>query len=288
MRILLTGANGAFGALAAHELLRRGHRVAASMRDPAGRNAASAAALTAAGADVVEIDVTDDASVGSGTASAVDALGGLDALINVAGMGTYGLSEGFTSRQLLDIYDLNVVGIHRMMRASLPAMRVQGAGLVINVSSLLGRLSMPFYGPYSATKFAVETLSETYRVELAQFGVDVVLVEPGGFKTTWIESLVQPADAASLTGYGAFADAPAQTLAAVDALLDANPAQDPGKVATAIADLVEMPAGQRPVRTVIDFMGMAEAVLAMNERLSEATQGIYRGFGMDGLLKLAT
>ena len=184
--------NGAFGALAARVALQAGHQLAATMRDPESRNRDAAAALREAGATVIEIDVTDDVSVAKGTEAAIAALGGLDVLANVAGIGTHGLSEGFTADQLLRLFDINVVGAHRMMRAALPSLRKQGAGLVINVSSLLGRLSMPFYGPYSATKFALETLSDTYRVELSQLGVDVVLVEPGGFKTSRIGNLVHP------------------------------------------------------------------------------------------------
>jgi NAD(P)-dependent dehydrogenase (short-subunit alcohol dehydrogenase family) len=285
-RIVMTGANGAFGALAAHELLRRGHQLVATMRDPNGRNTEAAAALRAAGATVVDIDVTNDDSVSAGIRSAMDALGGIDVLANVAGVGTHGLSEGFTPDQMLRLFDLNVVGVHRMMRAVLPAMRQQRSGLVINIASLLGRLSLPFYGPYSASKFALETLSDTYRVELSQFGVDVVLVEPGGFKTTWIDNLVRPADAATLSGYGTFADAPRQTLEAIEAMLATKPEQDPIKVAEAILALVETPAGQRPVRTVVDFLGMAEPVIAMNDMLADATAGVYRAFGMEGFLTL--
>ncbi|CAO3427917.1 SDR family NAD(P)-dependent oxidoreductase [Azospirillum endophyticum] len=285
-KILMNGANGAFGALASRAALEAGHRLVASMRDPEGRNRGAAAALREAGATVVEIDVTDDASVAQGTEASVAALGGLDVLVNLAGTGTHGLSEGFTAEQLLRLFDINVVGAHRMMRATLPHLRQQGNGLVINISSLLGRLSMPFYGPYSATKFALETLSESYRVELSQFGVDVVLVEPGGFKTSWIGNLVHPADTARLAGYGDFAAAPDQALEGYRAFLDGKPEQDPGKVAAAITGLIDSPAGTRPARTVVDFVGMAESVTALNEQLLDVTTTIYRAFGLEDLLTL--
>ncbi len=235
---------------------------------------------------MVEIDVTDDGSVIKGVNDAVAAFGGLDILVNVAGVGTHGLSEGFTPDQMLRLYDTNVVGIHRMMRAVLPTFRSQREGLVINVSSLLGRLSLPFFGPYSATKFALETLSDTYRAEMSQFGVDVVLVEPGGFKTTWIDALVYPEDTERLAGYGEFAKVPAQTMKDVESLLDAKPEQDPAKVSDAILRLIETPAGARPQRTVVDFIGMAEPVIMMNKTLDQATAGVYQAFGSDGLLRL--
>lgn len=165
-------------------------------------------------------------------------------------------------------------------------MRAQRSGLVINVSSLLGRLVLPFYGPYSATKYAVEALSDSYRVELSQFGVDVVLVEPGGFKTSWIGNLVHPQDQDRLEGYGEFAKAPDQALAGYEQFLDSHPSQDVGQVTSAIVGLVEAPAGTRPNRTVVDFVGMGEQVDKMNEQLAQVTAGIYQAFGVDGLLKL--
>lgn len=285
-RILMTGANGAFGGLAAKAALQGGHQLVATLRDPEGRNAHAAAALRAHGAIVIDLDVTADESVARGAEAAIAALGGLDVLVNVAGVGTHGLTEGFTPAQLTRLFDLNVVGVHRMMRAVLPTLRAQQSGLVINISSLLGRLSLPFYGPYSATKFALESLSDTYRVELSQFGVDVVLVEPGGFKTSWIDALVHPEDIRRLSDYGAFADAPRQTMKDIEAMLATKPEQDPAKVSDAILALIEMPAGARPQRTVVDFIGMAEPVDRMNDLLARETAGVYEAFGSDPLLAL--
>ena len=286
--VLMTGANGAFGDLAVQPLLAGGHQLAATMRDPEGRNAVAANALRKAGATVVDIDVADDVSVAKGTEAAISALGGVDVLVNVAGTGTHGLSEAFTSDQLLSLFDVNVVGIHRMMRAVLPTFRAQGSGLVINIASLLGRLSMPFYGTYSATKFAVETLSDTYRVELSQFGVDVVLIEPGGFKTSWIDNLIHPKDTDRLASYGDFAAMPEQALKDYDAFLDTKPEQDATKVADAIVRLIDTPAGTRPQRTVVDFIGMGDLVHGMNDQLAQVTAGVYGSFGIDALLQLKT
>ena len=287
-KILTTGANGAFGGLAVKALLNKGHQVVATMRDPEGRNTEAAAALRDAGATVVDIDVTNDASVVKGVEAAIAAMGGIDVLANVAGTGTHGLTEGFTPEQMLRLFNVNVVGVHRMTRAVLPTLRAQGYGLVINVSSLLGRLSMPFYGPYSATKFAVETLSDSYRVEVSQSGVDVVLVEPGGFKTSWIGNLVLPQDEARLETYGEFAKVPNQALAGYEQFLETKPDQDVNKVAEAIVALVEAPAGSRPNRTVVDFLGMGDQVAKMNDLHTHVTTGIYHSFGVEGLLTLKT
>ncbi|MBL4805727.1 MAG: SDR family NAD(P)-dependent oxidoreductase [Rhodobacteraceae bacterium] len=280
LKILITGTSGAFGSLGILTLLRAGHNVAASMRDINGRNKSSATALREKGAHVVEIDVTDDASVAAGTAAAIDVLGGLDVLVNNAGSGAHGIAEAFDPAQLLHLYDVNVVGVHRLTRAVLPTFRAQSSGLVLNVSSLLGRLSIPFYGPYSATKFALETLTETYRAELSGFGIDFALIEPGGFPTTFIDNTTLPADTERLSQLGAFADVPPKSLANFHAALDANPAQDPQKVADAIKAVIETPAGQRNFRTIVDFMGTADPVGVLNTTLDQVHDAVYSTFGI--------
>ena len=287
-KILITGTNGAFGTMVVTKLLDAGHAVAASMRDINGRNSDSAKTLRAAGVHVVEIDVADNASVEAGTNAAKSALGGIDVLVNNAGTGAHGLHEAFSPEQLLKLYDVNVVGTHRMMRAVLPTLRAQKSGLVLNISSLLGRLSIPFYGPYSATKFALETLSETYRAELSGFGVDVALVEPGAFPTTFMDNVMHPNDDARLAQYGAFADAPAQSYANSGAALKANPQQDPQKVADAIVRIIDTPAGQRSFRTIVDFMGLAEPASVLNSTLDQVTGGVYAAFGIADMRVLKT
>lgn len=287
-KILITGGNGEFGRLAVNKLLAAGHSVVATMRDPKGRNKEPADTLIAAGANVVDIDVTDEANIENGVVDAIETLGGLDVLINNAGTGAHGLLEGFSGDQMLRLSDVNVVGPHRMMRAVLPYMRDQSAGLILNVSSLLGRISLPFYGPYSATKFALETMTETYRAELSQFGVDVAIIEPGGFSTTFVGNLVRPNDTARLSGYGAFAYVPAMSLQSFHDKLDANPLQDPVKVAEAMVMVIATPAGQRDFRTIVDFMGMADTVGVHNAGTLEMTNGMHTAFGIAHLRTLKT
>ena len=159
-KILITGANGGFGKLTTQALLAGRHTVVASMRDIDGRNKPVAEELSSAGAHVVEINVTDDDSVITGVQQATELAGGMDVLVNNAGIGVMGLQEAFTAADWQRLFDINVFGVQRMNRAVLPYFRKQGAGLLLHVSSLLGRMTIPFYGPYNASKWALEALAE--------------------------------------------------------------------------------------------------------------------------------
>ncbi|MBU1174810.1 MAG: SDR family NAD(P)-dependent oxidoreductase [Alphaproteobacteria bacterium] len=285
-KILITGTNGTFGRLTVETLIAGGHQVAAAMRAPETRNRNAARALRDLGATIVAIDVTDDTSVEAGTKAAIDALGGLDVLVNNAGIGAHGIQEAFTPQQLLDLYDINVVGTHRVTRAVLPHFRDEHSGLIVNVSSLLGRLIIPFYGPYSAAKFALEALTETYRVELGGFGVDVALVEPGGFATPFYTGLALPGDQERLATLGEFAKIPAGALAGYVHSIEANPAQDPALVGEAILGIIDTPAGARAFRTIVDRSGVAEAVESHNAATETMLRTIYAAMGMSGMLAL--
>jgi NAD(P)-dependent dehydrogenase (short-subunit alcohol dehydrogenase family) len=283
--ILLTGAAGGFGRLIANTLLDQGHKLAATMRDPDGRNSEAAKGLKARGATIISMDVTDEASVTAGIAQATQALGSPDVVINNAGLGVHGLQESFTADDLKRLFDINLFGVHRVNRALLPAWRARRSGLMINMSSLLGRVTMPFYGPYNASKWALEALSENYRTELSAFGIDVCIVEPGGYPTSFIDNLMRPSDAARNASYGPMADAPSQTLKHFESVLAATPAQNPQRVADAIAALIASPRGERPLRTTVDALGMGAAVNGYNDALAGLTAGLYKNFGMDHLLK---
>jgi NAD(P)-dependent dehydrogenase (short-subunit alcohol dehydrogenase family) len=158
--ILITGTSSGFGRLTAQELASRGHDVYAGMRDPAGRNAEHAADLrrwaegTSVRVTVVDLDVSGQAHVDRAVGEVLERAGRLDVLVNNAGQGQFGLAETFTDTQLAALLDLNVLGPLRTMRAVLPHMRRQREGLVIQVSSLIGRYVMPFMTPYAATKHA--------------------------------------------------------------------------------------------------------------------------------------
>jgi NAD(P)-dependent dehydrogenase (short-subunit alcohol dehydrogenase family) len=283
-KILLTGASGGFGRLIAQTLLGAGHEVAATLRDAAGRNYAVAQALAAQGARVVEMDVTDAASVQAGVALANSLLGGLDVVIHNAGVGVSGLQEAFTADDFTRIFDINVFGVHRVNRALLPQWRTRRSGMMLNVSSLLGRITVPFYGPYNASKWALEAMSENCRSELSAFGIEVCIVEPGGYATSFMHNLLRPSDSARSESYGAMAQAPEATLQGFEKMLAATPAQNPQRVADAIAELLAMPQGARPFRTTVDSLGMGAGVDDYNRALADLTRGIYTNMGIDKML----
>lgn len=200
--ILITGASTGFGRDTAETLARAGHRVFASMRDVAGRNRPHAEALRAKGVHVVDIDVSDDASVERGVASVLAQTSRLDVLVNNAGIGAAGISEAFTTDQLRALFEVNVFGVQRVLRAVLPHLRRQRDGLVVNVGSVLGRITIPFFGLYGASKFALEAMSDSYRYELSQQGIDVVLVQPSAYPTNIFDSSQRPVDTSLIDGYG--------------------------------------------------------------------------------------
>lgn len=287
-KILITGSNSGFGQLTVNTLANAGHQVVAAMRDPSARNAAIASEYEGRGVKVVDIDVTSESSVNAGVTQAIELVDGLDVLINMAGVGVLGLTEGFTTDDMQRLFDINLFGPQRMSRAVLRHFHQQGSGYLLNVSSILGRMTIPFYGPYNASKWAVEALTENYRTELSQFGIDVGLVEPGGFPTNFMDRLIRPSDTESLKAYADFANAAEQSQAGFEQAMAANPAQNPQLVADAILQLINSEAGKRPFRTVVDRMGMGEAIEGYNAQLAEITRAIYSNFGTEGLLDLRT
>ena len=284
--ILITGASSGFGKLTASTLLKNGHSVIASMRGPEGKNKSPAEEHKDNGAHIVEMDVTSEASVKQAVESTMKIAGGIDVVVNNAGVGVIGLQESYTPEDWQMLFDVNVFGVQRVNRAVLPHMREKRSGLLIHVSSLLGRFTLPFYGPYNASKWALEALAENYRTELAGFGIESCLVEPGGFPTSFHGSLLKPSDVSRDAGYGEFAQLPGTLFENFQQALAANPAQDPQNVADAIAHLVDTPAGQRKFRTVVDKMGMGDHLQPYNEQLEQITSGIYNAFGMGDMLNL--
>lgn len=285
-KILITGASSGFGKMTVTNLLNGGHQVAAAMRGVAGKNAEAAKELAAAGASVVEIDVTDDASVDSGVAKAIADMGGLDVVINNAGVGVVGMQEHFTIEDFQKVMDVNVYGVQRVNRAALPHLRGQGSGLIIYISSMLGRMTLPFYGPYNASKWALEAIAENYRVELAGFGIENAIIEPGGFETNFFGNLIPASDQSRAESYGDFMKVPQQMGEGFGAALAQNTEQRPEKVIDAIVGLVNTEKGQRPFRTMVDHMGMAAAMEGYNDQLEGAMKAVYGNFGMGDMLGL--
>ncbi len=285
-KILITGANGGFGALTVKTLIGQGHEVVATMRNTTSKNKEKAVALEAKGAKIINMDVTHDESVDQGVAEAIALLNGLDVVINNAGVGVLGIQEQFTIEDFKRLFDVNVFGVQRVNRAALPHLRKQGAGLLVHVSSLLGRISFPFYGPYNASKWAIEALAENYRIELSAFGVDSCLVEPGGYPTSFFDNLIKPSDRSQDESYGKMVDAPKQAFDNFEGALANNPEQNPQNVADAIAKIIATSPGQRPMRTVVDNMGMGTHIEPYNRQLSQIHEGLFQAFGMEDMLQL--
>jgi len=284
--VLITGAAGGFGTIIIDALLAEGYTVTGAMRDAEGRNKLAAHTLENKGVFVVNIDVTNDQSVVEGVDKAASKMGSIDILINNAGLGAGGIQEGFTADDWKKVFDVNVFGVQRMTRAVLPFMKREQRGLLMLISSLSARLSVPFQGPYSPSKWAAEALAESYRVEVSNLGIESCIVEPGGFPTQFIGSLLQPSEKERSLDYGAIKDLPAALLSSVKSVFESNPEQTPDLVSDAVIKLIKMPQGTRPMRTEVDKMFMGDLVAPLNKQLAEANEKVYEAFQMESLTKV--
>lgn len=279
--VLVTGSSTGFGRLISETLARHGHNVFASMRDPAVRNAQNAAELRALvgkeslSLHVVDMDVTDEHSVDRAVRSCVDEAGRIDVVINNAGYLLTGLTEATTVDQARSIMDTNFLGCVRVNRAALPFMRKQRSGLLIHVSSAAGRIVLPANGLYCASKFAMEALAEAYRYELAQQGIDCCIVEPGAYQTPVFSRLLEAADHARTTTYGAANDIGKKIAAGLSAA-----AADPQEVAYAVLSIVETPAGQRKLRYPVHPSEMG--LDAINGACAKVQEQAFQLFGITG------
>src|SRR5262245_11721233 len=183
--IHVTGCSSGFGDLIARTLATCGHDVYATMRGVRDRNAGAAERLSSWAADskaalhVLDMDVTDESSVKGGIEKVLASAGGIDVVINNAGTSAAGPLEAFSVSQMARLLDVNVLGPMRINKAVLPSMRARGSGLIIWVTSTLGRVLPGAGGLYPATKWAAEGFAESLHYELRPFGVDLVILEPG-------------------------------------------------------------------------------------------------------------
>lgn len=290
--VLVTGASSGFGYGTVCRLARRGHRVFATMRASQDRNATSRRALEeltsreGLALEVLEMDVLDEASVNACVQEAFARAGHLDVVVNNAGIASLGLAEAFTPEQYLHVYDANVAGVVRVNRAVLPVMRQRRSGLLIHISSAAGRLVVPALGPYCASKFALEAVADAFRYELAPWGVQSVLLEPGIYRTPIIERAVTPADRERVDEFGAAGSYVEQVNAVFAAAMadPTNPGSD--EVAEAIVQLVEMTPADRPFRTVLS--PPIVPVLQPYNEIAEGHRAVVASiFGVEHLLSLA-
>ena len=187
--VLITGSNSGFGRLAALTLARQGHRVVATMRTLAkGASLRDEASAEGLDVEIRQLDVTRPASVVEAIGDPLD----LDVVVNNAGFEVEGAIEQVDDDLMWRQLDTNVMGPLRIMRAVIPAWRGRGAGVVVNVSSIAGRVGSPYAGAYSASKYALEAMSESLHFEVGQSGVRVHLIEPGRFATDFLGNKVHP------------------------------------------------------------------------------------------------
>ncbi|TFW17661.1 oxidoreductase [Duganella callida] len=235
----ITGASRGFGRLTAQQALQRGDLVVATARDP---HSVTAALGEHANLLALRLDVRLEAQAISAAQQAVARFGRIDVLVNNAGYGLLGAVEEASADEVRAVYETNVFGLLNVSRAVLPVMRRQGSGHVMNISSVGGYSSYAGWGVYGSTKFAVEGLSEAMAMELAPLGIQVTVVEPGFFRTDFL-------DTTSLVATRERIDAYADTVGKMrDFAADANHAQpgDPLKLADALLQLAD--AAQAPVR----------------------------------------
>ena len=282
--VLITGSSTGFGRLFTQTLARKGHSVFATMREPGGRNAKNVAEIRTLAENeslpihVLEMDVTNDASVERAVDATIAEAGRIDVAINNAGYYLSGLAETVTTEQAQRLMDTNFIGSVRVNRAVLPHMRRQRSGVLMHISSGAGRIVLPSAGFYCASKFALEALAEAYSYELAAQGIESVIVEPGQYETPVFGNTVMAADQTRIDTYGAAKEIPAKVTGALSST--AGNAQE---VADAVLRIIETPAGEKQLRYFVspqDF-GLNE----INALAKQVQTSVLEAFGLASATK---
>lgn len=252
--VFITGTSSGFGKLTTITLAKAGHTVIAGIRGTKGKNEVVARELAAlANVDVIEIDVADDASVSSAVEQTLAKNGRIDVLVNNAGITGFGLLEAYSLDQIRQLFEVNFYGVIRTYQAVLPSMRQAKSGLVINLSTGASGHALPLMGPYFASKFSVETITEAIQDELAQFNIENVTIQSGVYPT---EMAAKPGNNADRTeviqAYEPIATEMFNTLTAglFGKMQDHN--MNPQTIADGILELIDMPVGTRPLRFPLD------------------------------------
>ncbi len=266
---LVTGASSGIGEATAKGLLAAGYIVYAGAR-----RVDAMRSLQEAGAHLVSLDVTDDASMTAAVDSILRETGRIDILVNNAGYGSFGALEDVPLEEARRQFEVNIFGLARLTQLVLPAMRAQRAGRIVNVSSVSGKIGEPFGCWYHASKHALEGLSDSLRMELRPFGIDVVIIEPGSTRTAWggiaRDSLTRH------SGEGPYRDGARDHVRMMASISEGSLPKPPSDVAATIVKAVQAP---RP-RTRYPTGGGARLALFLRRTLSD------RGF--DKVIRLAT
>lgn len=286
LSVLVTGCSSGIGQQAAETLARHGYTVFATMRDTRGKNRGAADELTSfaeregVALEVLELDVTDEQSVQQAVQAVLERAGKIDVLVNNAALGMMGISEACTIEQLQSIFDVNVFGVMRVNQAVLPVMRERRSGLIIYTSSATSHLIYPFLGLYGATKAALEAMVEAMHYELFSLGIDTVILQLGGYATSWgtnVQFLESPALQEAYGPVGQVAGMASRSLASAIATF-----APPQLVAEHLAELIALPAGQRPLKLPLGFS--SEGLEVINEAQAPLQHDFLQLLGFGGLL----
>ncbi len=292
--ILITGAATGLGNAIARATAAAGHTVYASMRGLAGKNAARAQALLDLAAHdglnlrVVELDVTSQESADAAVATVIREQGHLDIVVNNAGRLVIGYAEAFTAEEIAALFDVNVLGQHRVNRAALPHMRARGSGYIIYIGSTSTPAHVPFMAPYVASKAAGDALAETTSFEIGPMGVETTVVLPGAL-TEGTEHFPDATTAADTATSAQYAALDPLVGALNDRFVGLNPVgadASPDAVGREVVRLLALPPGQRPHRTLVDYQGLRlERILDVQ---AQVTEEIFTRMGMSDLLTVTT
>lgn len=254
--IFITGTSTGFGKLATITLSKAGYTVVAGMRDIAGKNAGPAGELSLlTHVNVVEIDVTDDASVKEAVGQTLAKYGRIDVLINNAGVTGFGLMEAYSIEQIKKMFEVNFYGVVRTYQQVLPAMRKAKKGLIINITSGASGHTLPFMVPYLASKFGVETITEGLQDELADYNIENVTIQPGVYPTEMTNGSKAGLHADKTEIINAYGEAATEKFNAIGTALFGKMAQynmNPQTIADGILKLIGMQDGTRPLRFPLD------------------------------------
>ncbi|QRO00841.1 SDR family NAD(P)-dependent oxidoreductase [Archangium violaceum] len=257
---LVTGASSGIGLAAALELVRAGHTVYG-----AARRVERMDALRAAGGHPLALDVSHDADVERVVRTLLDAQGRIDVLVNNAGVGLHGSIEDTPLEKARHLFEVNLFGAARLVQLVLPAMRKQGSGTIVNVSSIGGEIALPLGAWYYASKHALEAFSDSLRQEVGRFGVRVVLIQPGIIKTEFEKGTAQ--ELRDVSGHGAYANMAEAMAKKADQAFSSgeSKASDPSVVAEAIREAIDSPSPK--ARYVVGYLG--RMLLMMNRVLPD-------------------
>ena len=224
---LVTGASSGIGKSTVEKLLAAGVKVYA-----VARRVEKMADLQAKGAQILSMDVTSDDSITAGISSVLEKETAVDFLINNAGYGSYGSVEDIPIIEARRQFEVNIFGLARLTQLVLPKMRENRYGKIVNISSMGGKVYTPFGGWYHATKHALEGLSDSLRLETKPFGIDVIIIEPGGIKTDW--GIIAADNLRKVSANGAYAKEAAKAADGMASLYSGNGLSDVSVISNTI------------------------------------------------------